>query len=107
MSVGILAGNVASITVIEQALTPAEVATIVAPAQTFTVPGLKTTDAVIVNPPGQQAGVAIANAYVSAADTLSIQFVNPTAGALTPTAGTHKITVIRMEGLVGAKRVMT
>lgn len=92
-----LGGNVGSISVITQSITPAEVATIVAPAQTFTVPGLKTTDAVFVNPPAQTAGVAITNAYVSAADTLSIQFVNPTAGALTPAAGTHIITVIRKD----------
>lgn len=107
MSSGMLAGNVAAMTVIDISLTPAAVATIVAPAQTFTVPGLKTTDAVIVNPPSQTAGVAIANARVSAADTLSIQFVNPTAGELTPAAGVHKITVIRMEGLSGLGRVAT
>jgi hypothetical protein len=107
MSVGIIAGNVASVSVIDVSLTPAEVATIVAPAQTFTVPGLKTTDAVIVNPPGQTAGVAICNCYVSAADTLSIQFVNPTEGALTPAAGVHRVTVFRAEGTDRAERVLT
>jgi len=108
MSVGIIAGNVASLSVIDVSLTPAEVATIVAPAQTFTVPGLKTTDAVIsVNPPSQTAGVAICNARVSAADTLSIQFVNPTAGALTPAAGTHRIVIARAEGAARAGRVLT
>lgn len=107
MSVGVIAGNVASISVIDVSLTPAEVATIVAPAQTFTVPGLKTTDAVMVNPPSQTAGVAIANCCVSAADTLSIQFVNPTAGALTPAAGTHRVTVFRAEGTSRAARVLT
>lgn len=107
MAVTTIAGNAAGITIIEASLTPAEVATITAPAQTFTVTGLKTGDAVFVTPPGQQAGVAICNAYVSAADTLSIQFVNPTAGNLTPTAGTHVITVIRKEGLTGAARVLT
>lgn len=106
MSAHLIAGNVASITVIEASLTPSEVATITAPAQTFTVQGLKTTDAVTVCPPSQTAGVAIANARVSAANTLSIQFVNPTAGNLTPAAGTHKIIVHRMEGLTGAGRVM-
>lgn len=107
MSVGTIAGNAASITVIEQSLTPSAVSTITAPAQTFTVPGLKLGDAVFVTPPGQQAGVTIGSAYVSAANTLSIQFVNPTAGSVTPTAGAHKITVIRQEGVIGAKRVLT
>lgn len=106
MTTGILAGNVAGITVIGISLTPAEVSATTAPTQTFTVPGLKTGDSVLVTPPGQTAGVAICSAYVSAADTLSVQFVNPTAGALTPAAGTHKITVIRHEGVSGAGRVM-
>jgi hypothetical protein len=106
MSTGIIAGNAATITVVEVSLTPAEVAANVAPAQTFTVTGVKTGDTIIVTPPGQTANVAIANAYVSAADTISIQFTNPTAGALTPAAGTHKITVIRHEGLTGSGKVI-
>lgn len=105
MSTGIIAGNAASITVVDVSLTPAEVATVAAPAQTFTVPGVKTTDAIIVTPPSQTAGVTIGSTYVSAADTISVQFVNPTAGALTPAAGTHKITVIRHEGVSGATAV--
>lgn len=107
MSVTTIAGNAAGITVIDADITPASVATITAPAQTFTVPGLKVGDAVIVTPPGQTAGVAIGSARVSAADTLSIQFVNPTAGPLVPAAGVHKVTVIRHEGVAGAKRVIT
>lgn len=106
MSVGIIAGNAASITVIDISLTPAQVAASVAPAQTFTVPGLKLGDCVIVNPPSQTANIAIGNCFVSAANTLSIQFINPTAGALTPAAGVHEITVIRREGNAGAGRVI-
>lgn len=106
MSVGIIAGNVASITVIDVSLTPAEVATITAPAQTFTVPGVKVGDAVVVNPPSVTAGVALANARVSAANTVSIQFVNPTGGPLTPAAGVHRVTVFRAEGNERAERVI-
>lgn len=101
MSSGIIAGNVFSATVVSVSLTPAEVATITAPAQTFTVPGLRVGDAVWVTPPSVTAGVAIANARVSAADTLSIQFVNPTAGNLTPAAGTHLVTVVRPDSTSG------
>ncbi len=107
MSTGIIAGNTASITVIDVSLTPSEVAANVAPAETFTVSGLKTGDCVIVNPPSQTANIAIGNCYVSADDTLSIQFINPTAGALTPASGTHQVTVIRPEGTSGATRVIT
>ena len=104
---GIIAGNVAGITIIQQTLTPAQVNTITAPAQTFTVPGLRVGDAVLVNPPSQTAGAAICNSYVSAADTLSIQFVNPTGGNVTPAAGVHRITVFRHEGDAGVGRVIT
>lgn len=106
MSVTTLSGNTVSITTVDVSLTPAEVATIVAPAQTFTVPGVKSGDTIIVAPPAQTAGVAITNAYASDDDEISIQFVNPTAGALTPAAGVHKVTVIRHEGVNGSTRVI-
>lgn len=106
MSAGIINGNVFSISVIEVSLTPTAVTTITAPAQTFTVPGVIVGDAVIVNPPGQTAGVTIGSVRVSAANTISIQFVNPTAGDVTPAAGTHIVTVIRKEGNTAASRVL-
>ena len=105
MTVGIIDGNAASISVVDVSITPAQVAANVAPAQTFTVLGVKAGDTVIVNPPAQTANIAIGNVYVSAANTVSIQFINPTAGALTPAAGVHTFTVIRHEGLTALPRV--
>lgn len=103
MAVTTLSGNLAGCTIVDANLSPAAVAATSAPVQNFTVPGLKVGDAVVVTPPGQTADVSIASARVSAADTLSIQFVNPTAGSLTPAAGIHKVAVFRHEGLSGAK----
>lgn len=97
MTVGIINGNAAGIYVIDASLTPSEVATIVTVEQDFTVTGLKVGDAVTVCPPGITAGASIVNARVKSANTLSIQFVNPTAGAVTPLAGTHRIVVYRPE----------
>ncbi len=105
MASGVIAGNAFSISVIEVSITPAAVSTVTAPAQTFTVPGVLVGDAVTVCPPGQTAGVTIGSVRVSAADTVSIQFVNPTAGSVTPTAGVHVFTVIRKEGNIAATRV--
>lgn len=82
--------------VYEVSLTPAAVATITTAEQTFTVTGLTTDDAVFVSPPGHQAGVVAAAARVSAADTLAITFVNPTAGNVTPTAGTYKVVAFKV-----------
>jgi hypothetical protein len=76
-------------------ITPASVAAATVAEQTFTVAGLTTADKVVVNPPAITNATGIAGARVSAADTLAIRFVNPTAGALTPDAGTYTIIAIR------------
>ena len=74
---------------------PSAVLTITAPAQTVTVTGLEVGDAVFVSPPSQTAGVLIGACYVSAADTLSVQFVNPTVGSVTPPSGTYTVIAFR------------
>lgn len=98
MSVTTLDGNIRKIKILEASLTPSEVATITAPEQTFTVNGLTTDDVIIaVNPPSVTAGVTIGSFRISAANTLALQFCNPTAGNLTPASGTHKIVVATPE----------
>jgi hypothetical protein len=85
MTVGAAGTPITQMRVYSPSLTPASVATIVVAEQTFTVTGLTTADKVIVN----------AGARVSAADTLAIRFVNPTAGSLTPTAGVYTVLAFR------------
>lgn len=81
--------------VYSQTITPASVASAVVAEQTFTVTGLTTADKVIVNAAAIANATGIAGVRVSAADTLAVRFVNPTAGALTPTAGTWAIIAFR------------
>ena len=76
-------------------LTPAQVSGATTAEQTFSVPGLLVGDIVTVNPPSLAAGLGIAHARVSAADTLAIAWVNATAGALTPASGTYLVAAIR------------
>jgi hypothetical protein len=92
-------GNVQKIGVFSIALTPSAVAATTAPVQNFanTGIGLQVGDAIEVSPPSVTAGVALATAYVSALDQLSLQFVNPTAGSLTPPAGNYVVTVLRVQ----------
>lgn len=92
-------GNMWKVGTFALTLTPSAVATITAPIQNFAATGigLLTTDSVVVTPPGATAGVAQAAAWVSAADQLSIQFVNPTAGSLTPPSGTYLVDVFRVQ----------
>ena len=95
MTHGITNGNAAGIYVVRASITPTEVATITTAEQTFTVNGVKVGDAVQVSPPGHEAGVTIGTARVSAANTVAITFVNPTAGGVTPTAGNYEFIVFR------------
>lgn len=81
--------------VFSQTITPASVAAATVAEQTFTVTGLTTADKVVVNPAAIANAVGIVGARVSAADTLAVRFVNPTAGALVPTAGSWTILAFR------------
>jgi hypothetical protein len=81
--------------VYSQTITPASVGAATVAEQTFTVTGLTTADKVVVNPAAISNATGIAGARVSAADTLAVRFVNPTAGALTPTAGTWTVLALR------------
>lgn len=76
-------------------LTPAEVAAATVAEQNVTVAGLTTSDLVFVGNYTPGNATALAGARVSAANTLTLRFVNPTAGALTPGAGTYNFLVIR------------
>lgn len=53
--------------------------------QLFTVPGLKATDAVLVNKPTHQTGLSVVGVR-ALANQVGITFMNATAGSLTPTA---------------------
>lgn len=93
------AGAVSSVIVamgrVSQSITPASVAAATAVEQTFTVPGLRVGDFVDVTPPGLTVGVAPVTSRVSAANTIAITWLNPTAGALVPAAGVYQIQVMR------------
>ncbi len=107
MSAGIDAGNVFSTTIIRQTITAASVDANTTSEQTFTVPGLKVGDHVVVNPPGVTTGVLLVNARVSAANTIALQYMNTTAGGVVPLTGAHVILVTRFDGTAPAARVLS
>jgi len=76
-------------------LTPVSVAAATCAEQNFTVPNLVVGDFVDLTPPGITAGVAPVCARVSAANTLTVTFCNPTAGAVVPLAGSYQLQVTR------------
>lgn len=96
-------GNLLSIYAFTATLDPAAVATITTAEQTFTVPGLQVGDIVIsINKPTNTVGVGIVNARVSAANTLAISFVNPTAGSVNPASESYVIVIGRPEAIAPA-----
>lgn len=95
LGIGASGTELTQIKVYSQTITPASVAAATVAEQTFTVTGLTTADKVIVNAAAIANSTGIAGVRVSAADTLAVRFTNPTAGALTPTAGTWQIIAIR------------
>lgn len=76
---------------------PASVANIVTVEQTFTLNGLKVGDFVAVSKPTTDAGLGVAGARVSAANTLAITFVNPTAAPVNAGSETWQIFWFRPE----------
>lgn len=93
-------GNVWKVGVFNITLSPAIVNTVTAPEQNFAATGIGLIlgDQVHVQCMAPLAGVGVINARVSATDQLTLQFVNPTAGNLTPTASTqYRVTVLRVQ----------
>lgn len=63
-------------------IAPSAVAAATVASETFTVAGLDISDIVEVNP--GIATIGVSGAYVSAKDTLTVIFTNPTAGEISP-----------------------
>ena len=98
--------NLQQMAVISLAVTPASVAAATVAEQSFALAGLAVSDVVYVSMPAVASAVAIVNARVSAAGTLTVAYVNPTAGALVPAAGTYQVVVSRPAPLQPALSAM-
>jgi hypothetical protein len=100
MSEGILGGNIRAMGIVQVTFDPVSIATITTAEQTMTVPGVKLGDFVWVSKPTATAGFGIVNARVSAADTISITAVNPTAGSVNPNSETWTVMWARASGSI-------
>ena len=80
-------GNIAFSTLVQLTLSPTIVGANTTSEQTFSLLGAQIGDAISVSKPTSQTGLACVNCRVSAKDTVAIQFMNNTAGGITPTAG--------------------
>lgn len=90
-----LARSVRSIQYLEPTLDPTSVAANAVVRQTFTVSGLTTQDAVIVNPPALPAGLELLSSRVTTTNTLQIVFWNTTGAPIDTGAQTYLILAVR------------
>ena len=95
MAVGIIQGNVRSLTVGSVTFDPANIAAAGSSEQTFTFPGVLPGDYVFVSKPTATAGMGVCSARVSAADTIAVTFI-ATAAANGPSE-TYQVLVVRPE----------
>lgn len=100
MAEGIVGGNVRFIGIVQVTFDPASIATVTTAEQNMTVPGVKLGDFVFVSKPTVTAGFGVVNARVSAADTVTITAVNPTAGSVNPSSETWTVMVVRPSGTI-------
>lgn len=97
MSVGIIGGNAASITVLTATVDLGSVAANTSEEETATVTGVKSGDYVAVMKSDLDAGIMIGTCRVSADDTVAITVMNSTAGAVDAASETMTFLVIRPE----------
>lgn len=95
--------NLISIQVFTVVFDPASVATITTAEQDITVKGVKVGDVILAfSKPTLTAGLGISNTRVKAADTISVQLVNPTAGAIDAPSETYTLVIARPEATPAA-----
>lgn len=98
MSTNFTRGNVLKLFAVSVTWNPAAVATATTAEQTVTVPGVQAGDVVVsYNKPANTAGAMPVNARVSAANTVAVSFVNPTAGSVDPAQETWTFVIGRPE----------
>ena len=85
---------------IQPTLAPVAVAANTTAAQTFAVPGLQTTDIVVVLGLNgtQTTGIIVAEADCLTAGVLSVQFANCATASATPASGVYNVQITRLEG---------
>lgn len=93
-------GNIINTKLFAVSMTPSQVAPNTSAEQVFTIIGVQPGDYINCQlGAAQTAGIFIANVRVTAINTVSMQFANITAGALTPVSGTYGFIWGRPENL--------
>jgi hypothetical protein len=97
MSTNLIRGNINRMMLVQASYDPASVAanTTADNSTTITVPGARVGDLVIAFKPTTEAGLAVVDARVSAANTVQVVFGNFTGGGIDEGAETWTFLIIR------------
>ena len=96
-------GNVALEMTLQQSLTPPNVPANSTVLQTYTLNGVQVNDVIEYNQQSHVAGLLVGNMWVSAANTISVQYTNVTVAAINGTpAQNYVLTVTRANPLLTA-----
>jgi len=79
-------GNVALVMALQASLTPPNVAANTTATQTYTINGVQLNDILEFNQLSSVTGLSVGNMWVNAANTITVQWVNSTVGAINGTA---------------------
>ena len=92
-------GNAITTFYVGPSITPVAVEANTTAIQTFSLPGLLTTDVIMSQGyvANQTAGIFIAECDCLTAGILTIQFGNCTTGSVTPAAGVYEFQIVRSE----------
>jgi hypothetical protein len=91
-------GNVANISIVSATVDLGSVAANTSEEETATVLGVKTGDFVVCMDSALEAGIVVANARVSAADTVTLQVINTTGSAVDAASKSMTFLVVRRDG---------
>lgn len=92
---GLLSVSTAFLARVATTLTPASVAANTMIDQVFAIPGIKAGDFVGITPPLLVPGVTAVCARATIDNSITVTFVNTTAGDLVPGAGVYKLLIVR------------
>lgn len=99
MTTGIIFGNVQSIGLFNATVDLGSVAANTSEEETFTLTGVKVGDFISVQKENLEAGIILGSARVEANDTVTVEVMNTTSGAINAASATMKVLVVRAENV--------
>lgn len=93
--ISILSARIPKVQTYNVDLDPASVSANSESTETLTCNGVTTSDAVFVNKPTDSAGIIVGQAWVSAANTVSVKFYNVTGSPIDPGSETYLVVAVR------------